>query len=49
MRKSVITTAVAAALFLGACSENSAVNTEATNAVATQVAPTTAQASASNV
>jgi len=49
MRKSVITTAVTAVLFLGACSENSAVNTEATNAVATQVAPTTAQASAGNV
>lgn len=48
MRKSVITTAVAAALLLGACSEKPAANTEAANAVATQAAAST-QADATNV
>ncbi|RBP77582.1 peptidyl-dipeptidase Dcp [Shewanella putrefaciens] len=47
MRKSVITTAVAAALLLGACSDKPAVSTnEAKNAVATQSA---AKAEAANV
>ncbi|MCU8060755.1 M3 family metallopeptidase [Shewanella oncorhynchi] len=47
MRKSVITTAVAAALLLGACSDEPAVSTnEAKNAVATQSA---AKAEATNV
>ena len=47
MRKSVITTAVAAALLLGACSDKPAVSTnEAKNAVVTQSA---AKAQAANV